>query len=980
MSSRTQLRLAQVSGSYGSANGQINDQLSPQATGSVSAGDMAAVISNIASAVKRIHGGLDFNNTVAGHFNQNLHVTGSLVDFNQATALETAAGALTLDGKTGIDLKESGTSILNIADNRNVTVSNAAAIDIDGSGAVSIDSTAGSVTVGAALADGQTLKLGKSGAAELSLEPHGTPASEKISLINTAGTADDAIKIDAVAGGLTLAAGDDSLHLDADGTDADALNIDSAGGMDVDVAGVLDMAAGDDSVIAVTTAAKDLALTVSGGGAQVLQLNSAGTGADAIDINATAGGLDVDVSAAINIATTGAAGDISLVSAHTAGVAVHIDADANAGSIVDIDAGILDVASTGKSDIVAGGAVNVVGGAASKLVATAGNLVVSSSAGKLILSGASGDDSVHVLSDFKVNGAFTIAGSLTVPGDLTVNGTTTTLDTTNLNVQDKFIFLADGAQALNTNAGLLFSSGSSVAARPDIAVGRLANDSWGIGSIANPNSGTLSTVTGMTSDVSWRASKFEVAGSTNFIDINSSNIRLNAAAAIELAPASKVTLGDDKKLIFGNDDDFSIEYDEAVTDTVLLSGSNAIRVLGDNRELQFNGDARGISASGNNLMVKASGAQVRINAQSIQPNSDDGAALGGASNNWSDLYLADSAVANFGDDQDVTLTHVHDTGLLLNSSRQLQFGDNATTIAQVADGVLHHRADVQHLFDGGGGFNSHFSGSTRFGILDNSAQAFAIQEGANNYLAAITTNGSEKIQIDKLLDLNANLDMQASSDIVLADSAASALEFRDASAALYLSVNTSANQVGVPDNIKLVAGTGGDLSVAHNGTDSSIENGTGIFQVRQRANAQLIVSGGTELQFGDGFSGAAGMTGGVVPLAVSTAEFTSYISNFANNKSIIGALNDLASGGTRAKLTYIVSGSHTAGVPVTIHNSLDHDGGQNPAATDVYVNGQLMLSGTEVANGDYKLHGVGADRVAFFFALDSDDVVQVIKA
>ena len=67
-------------------------------------------------------------------------------------------------------------------------------------------------------------------------------------------------------------------------------------------------------------------------------------------------------------------------------------------------------------------------------------------------------------------------------------------------------------------------------------------------------------------------------------------------------------------------------------------------------------------------------------------------------------------------------------------------------------------------------------------------------------------------------------------------------------------------------------------------------------------------------------------------------------------------------------------------MPVTIHNSLDHDGGQNPAATDVYVNGQLMLSGTEVANGDYKLHGVGADRVAFFFALDSDDVVQVIKA
>ena len=56
-----------------------------------------------------------------------------------------------------------------------------------------------------------------------------------------------------------MAAGNDSLHIDADGTDADALNIDSAGGMDVDVAGVLNMAAGDDSVISVGTAAKDLA-------------------------------------------------------------------------------------------------------------------------------------------------------------------------------------------------------------------------------------------------------------------------------------------------------------------------------------------------------------------------------------------------------------------------------------------------------------------------------------------------------------------------------------------------------------------------------------------------------------------------------------------------------------------------------------------------------------------------------------------------
>ena len=48
-----------------------------------------------------------------------------------------------------------------------------------------------------------------------------------------------------------------------------------------------------------------------------------------------------------------------------------------------------------------------------------------------------------------------------------------------------------------------------------------------------------------------------------------------------------------------------------------------------------------------------------------------------------DLKLdSDSAVLGFGADNDVTLTHVADTALLLNSSRQLQFGDSGTYIPQ----------------------------------------------------------------------------------------------------------------------------------------------------------------------------------------------------------------------------------------------------------------------------------------------------------
>ena len=61
-----------------------------------------------------------------------------------------------------------------------------------------------------------------------------------------------------------------------------------------------------------------------------------------------------------------------------------------------------------------------------------------------------------------------------------------------------------------------------------------------------------------------------------------------------------------------------------------------------------------------------------------------------------DLKLdSDSAVLGFGSDNDVTITHVADTALLINSTRQLQFGDSGTYIHQSADGVLDLVSDTE---------------------------------------------------------------------------------------------------------------------------------------------------------------------------------------------------------------------------------------------------------------------------------------------
>jgi hypothetical protein len=73
---------------------------------------------------------------------------------------------------------------------------------------------------------------------------------------------------------------------------------------------------------------------------------------------------------------------------------------------------------------------------------------------------------------------------------------------------------------------------------------------------------------------------------------------------------------------------------------------------------------------------------------SIVPTTANSATLGTATKEWGDLFLGDGGVIKLGSDQDVTLTHVADAGITLNSAMKLHFGDTGTYIHQSANGVL----------------------------------------------------------------------------------------------------------------------------------------------------------------------------------------------------------------------------------------------------------------------------------------------------
>ena len=93
-------------------------------------------------------------------------------------------------------------------------------------------------------------------------------------------------------------------------------------------------------------------------------------------------------------------------------------------------------------------------------------------------------------------------------------------------------------------------------------------------------------------------------------------------------------------------------------------------------------------SSGQALTTDGSGNLSFTTMSANTPSSADGQALGSASLEWSDLFLADGGTIQFGNDQDVVLTHVADTGLLLSGTNVIQFNDASQNIGAPSATVL----------------------------------------------------------------------------------------------------------------------------------------------------------------------------------------------------------------------------------------------------------------------------------------------------
>jgi len=191
-----------------------------------------------------------------------------------------------------------------------------------------------------------------------------------------------------------------------------------------------------------------------------------------------------------------------------------------------------------------------------------------------------------------------------------------------------------------------------------------------------------------------------------------------------------------------------------------------------------------------------------------------------------DLYLiTDSAVLGFGADKDTTLTHTDGTGLTLNSTNKLTFGDADTFIHQSSDGVLTIESDTTVDINGAVVFDGALSGITTLG-----ASGVVTAAGFTIGSAAITE--AELEILDGATVTTAELNYL---DITT-------LGTSEASKAVTVD---SSGDLLVPDSDKYKFGASSDMQLYHDGTDSYITNAEGALKLATETSGIAVSIGHT---------------------------------------------------------------------------------------------------------------------------------------
>jgi hypothetical protein len=263
----------------------------------------------------------------------------------------------------------------------------------------------------------------------------------------------------------------------------------------------------------------------------------------------------------------------------------------------------------------------------------------------------------------------------------------------------------------------------------------------------------------------------------------------------------------------------------------------------------------------NQIKIRVNGTnEIFMNNARFAPSTNDGYILGGASNQWSDLFLASGAVINF-DNGNVTLTHSSNR-LTLADSDQLAFGTgNDLRISHNGtQGMIHNMTGDLFMInyqddgdisfqsdDGSGGITEYFRldggeghmiASKELNFADGVPVTFGDKAGGD---LEIKESGGSSYVMNYTGDLQI-INNQDDGDIVFKSDDGSggttAYLTLDGSAEL----NRFAKNVMYNDSVVSYFGGGFDLQIYHDGSNSTIQQaGTGNLFIRNITDDNDII-------------------------------------------------------------------------------------------------------------------------------------------
>ena len=938
MASFSQLRLAQISGSFGSSAGQMNDLLHPLAraahSGSGQGLSLADHLSHVVSSLKRIHGASEFSTAEAGEFTHT--ITPASAD---GAALGSAAkewsdlfladaGVINLGsdqdvtlthvpdtgvllnstsqiqfGSSAAYIRHDGTD-LELVDDADINIKPAVDFLVDAGGDIILDAAGDEVQL---KHNGDLMLQFASGSDSVVVKPGAD--HEDIIFQEDGGT--EVFRMDSSAEAILMASGkeiqfaDTGEAISGDGTDLtikSGADINLTATTDINIPANVGLTFGNDGE---KIEGDGTDLTVTG--------NNIKLTADADVIIPANVGLVLDGSGSEKIESDGTDINFSVGSDGDINIPANIGLTfGDDGEKIEGDGTNLLIAASGELDLTSAGAVDV--NAASTLSID----TTDTSNGITIGTGTSGVPvSIgHTTSEVTIN------DNLTVTGDLTVNGATTTLDTTNLLVEDPMILFGSGSTSANSNGGIALLSGSSTA-NESLVLGRVANDVWGFGR-KDVQNGSVTTLADMTL-VTARASKFEVDGSGNHIDVTSDVLTLTAGTSFEVASAG---------------------------DIVLDSGGDVV-IDGTSQKLEFGsaGSGEHITGDGTDLTV-ASGGKINLTATSdvVLP-ANVGLVLDGSG---SEKIESDGTDINFSVGSDGDINIPADIGLTFGNDGEKIEGDGSQLTISGGDITLDSEGDI-NLDAAGDDIILKTDGTEMLRFTSGSGDTVVIKggDGHSDLVFQGYTGGTEVFRLD---DSASSLLMAEDKKIEIRDSGLFLYSSADGKLDVGNSDGTAVDSIDVASvagGIKLDAGLDGNAAAIH------LDSASGV-----------TIAGGDQndsIYFENSPLQLEALAEGGEPSSTSNKLYNVTGSLVWNGKVITPRSQ---------KVSYTVTGSHAATDDLVIA-SLSHDRGVNGLTSDVYLNGQLMLSGAGATTGDYKLSGT-VTNVRFHFGLEADDVVTVI--